>query len=162
MHPPNAKDYIDIAMSGTWPNCVATLTRKASAPDCSPNNVRCGGNPTPPPGAAVPPSQGYLQSVSNNLYVTVDPTSKVLAATASSTSSAALFAFTNAGGYTIQNLGTQQFASADNWGNNPLVANRPTAGGWETYNFLQVGSNWAIQVCISSQYLLYPSNLLIF
>ncbi|PRP88138.1 hypothetical protein PROFUN_04229 [Planoprotostelium fungivorum] len=37
-HPPNAKGVVNVAMSGNWPNCVATLTRKGNAPGC---NSRC-------------------------------------------------------------------------------------------------------------------------
>lgn len=33
-HPPNAKKVVNVQMSGTWPNCVATLTRKSDAPGC--------------------------------------------------------------------------------------------------------------------------------
>eukprot|EP00026_Physarum_polycephalum_P017875 Phypoly_transcript_19244.p1 GENE.Phypoly_transcript_19244~~Phypoly_transcript_19244.p1 ORF type:complete len:158 (+),score=20.14 Phypoly_transcript_19244:162-635(+) len=33
-HPPNAKGIVSVAMSGAWPNCVATLTRLANAPNC--------------------------------------------------------------------------------------------------------------------------------
>ncbi|PRP80745.1 hypothetical protein PROFUN_11485 [Planoprotostelium fungivorum] len=34
-HPPNAKDVVDVSMGGSWPSCVATLTRKGNAPGCS-------------------------------------------------------------------------------------------------------------------------------
>ena len=34
-HPPNAKNIVQVSMSGSWPNCVATLTRKSSAPGCN-------------------------------------------------------------------------------------------------------------------------------
>ncbi|PRP86345.1 oryzain alpha chain-like [Planoprotostelium fungivorum] len=34
-YPPNAKNVIDIAMDGQWPNCVVTLTRKGNAPGCA-------------------------------------------------------------------------------------------------------------------------------
>eukprot|EP01111_Echinosteliopsis_oligospora_P005864 TRINITY_DN1959_c1_g1_i1.p1 TRINITY_DN1959_c1_g1~~TRINITY_DN1959_c1_g1_i1.p1 ORF type:complete len:151 (+),score=27.87 TRINITY_DN1959_c1_g1_i1:90-542(+) len=33
-HPPDAQNIVDIQMSGDWPNCVATLTRKSNAPNC--------------------------------------------------------------------------------------------------------------------------------
>jgi len=33
-HPPNAKNIIDFAFSGTWPDCTVILTRKANAPGC--------------------------------------------------------------------------------------------------------------------------------
>ncbi|PRP77685.1 major facilitator superfamily domain-containing protein 6-like [Planoprotostelium fungivorum] len=34
-HPPNAKGVIDVWMSGNWPDCVATFTRKGDAPGCA-------------------------------------------------------------------------------------------------------------------------------
>eukprot|EP00026_Physarum_polycephalum_P008086 Phypoly_transcript_08164.p1 GENE.Phypoly_transcript_08164~~Phypoly_transcript_08164.p1 ORF type:complete len:156 (+),score=15.82 Phypoly_transcript_08164:924-1391(+) len=34
-NPPNAKDIVNVQMSGNWPNCVATLTRKGNAPGCA-------------------------------------------------------------------------------------------------------------------------------
>lgn len=35
---PNAKDFVVAKGSGTWPNCVLTLTRKAGARNC---DTRC-------------------------------------------------------------------------------------------------------------------------
>ncbi|PRP86913.1 hypothetical protein PROFUN_03661 [Planoprotostelium fungivorum] len=33
-HPPNAKDVTDVSMGGSWPLCIATLTRKGNTPGC--------------------------------------------------------------------------------------------------------------------------------
>eukprot|EP00026_Physarum_polycephalum_P019946 Phypoly_transcript_22233.p1 GENE.Phypoly_transcript_22233~~Phypoly_transcript_22233.p1 ORF type:complete len:157 (+),score=13.03 Phypoly_transcript_22233:75-545(+) len=33
-NPPNAKNIVNVEMSGGWPNCVARLTRKGNAPGC--------------------------------------------------------------------------------------------------------------------------------
>ncbi|KAL0487827.1 FabZ [Acrasis kona] len=33
-YPPNAKSVLDVQMSGSWPNCVATIYRKGGAPGC--------------------------------------------------------------------------------------------------------------------------------
>lgn len=49
--------------------------------------------------------------------------------------------------YTLQNIATAQYASADNAGANAVVVNRASPAGWESFNFIsQPGSTYSIQV----------------
>jgi len=106
------------------------------------------------------PKGGFLVSKSNGNYVTLNSAS-LLVATATSQSSATYFNFaTITGGYTIQAQPSNQFVSADNTGTSPLVANRPTASGWETFVFTaQSGGYWTITATDDNEYVaIQPST----
>jgi len=102
---------------------------------------------TPIPTA--PPATGYIQSKANGLYIT----GTTLTATASSTASATLFAFSAiSGGYSIKVQSTGLFVTADNAGASPLIGNRDSTSTWETFLFAKSGSYFVIESLINSQY----------
>ena len=50
-------------------------------------------------------------------------------------------------------LFNNQFASADNWGANPLVAKQSVAGTWETFKLMYVGTNTVgLQAAVNGKY----------
>lgn len=54
---------------------------------------------------------------------------------------------------TLQSLITKEYVSADNFGNNPLIANRPVAGSWETFTVVDAGNgNIALQAMVNGKY----------
>lgn len=77
-------------------------------------------------------------SVSKAAYIILDSTQILTTATDPTTIPAAFNVAPISGGSSIQSVGSGQFASADNNGDSPLVANRPTPGGWETYLYRNI------------------------
>eukprot|EP01113_Clastostelium_recurvatum_P046820 TRINITY_DN8261_c0_g1_i2.p1 TRINITY_DN8261_c0_g1~~TRINITY_DN8261_c0_g1_i2.p1 ORF type:complete len:380 (+),score=64.23 TRINITY_DN8261_c0_g1_i2:1219-2358(+) len=110
---------------------TTTTTGAASTTTSTTTGATCPSRTT-----TAPLSQGYIQSQSNRKYVVVQQ-DKTLAATASATSSATLFRFAavTGGGYSIRSATSNQYVCADNNGANPLIANRGSASGWETFTF---------------------------
>jgi len=136
-------------------------------------SIKSNVSPAPPPATPAPagPPTSSVQinagiqvaifSFSANLYVTVDPSSLLLVATTSSLSAAAKFNIgAISGGYTIQNAASGQYTSADNYGNSPAVANRPTASTWETWTFTALPNSGfvVIQASINGNLLAVQSN----
>jgi len=115
-----------------------------------------GGNPTDPPPTPGPVTGGvYIQDVASGKFVSVTAADTTLHATAAQ-SNAAVFvlATPSSGGTTIQWQANNQYVSADIAGNVVLVANRPTASGWETFNLVvQSSGAYLIQAQSNNLYL---------
>jgi len=66
------------------------------------------------------------------------------------------------GGWAIKDGVAGQFASADNWGSNPLIANRASPGGWETFNITYRGNyRWSISANVNGRFVQVGSNRLL-
>eukprot|EP01113_Clastostelium_recurvatum_P046824 TRINITY_DN8263_c0_g1_i2.p1 TRINITY_DN8263_c0_g1~~TRINITY_DN8263_c0_g1_i2.p1 ORF type:complete len:803 (+),score=129.59 TRINITY_DN8263_c0_g1_i2:201-2609(+) len=89
----------------------------------------------------VPLGSVSLQSRVNNKYIVVS-SSKVLQATATSSSSAATFvSATGSGGTTLNHQASNMFVCADNTGASPLIANRAAASTWESFTLVSQSAN---------------------
>lgn len=140
---------------------IATVAIGGTVPDIALFNiVAITSSPAPTSSINVATAtQVKLYSKSANSYITVDSAS-LLAATVSSTALATTFNLAAVtGGNTLQNAGSSQFVSADNAGASPLVSNRATAAGWETFTFVaQSGSTYAILAAADNQLVSVQSN----
>jgi len=104
-------------------------------------------------------SQIKLYSKSTNLYITVGSGSLLVASAGASSGATTFRVGSFAGGYTLQSSATNQFASADNYGANPVVANRPTADTWETFFFTsRAGGTYSIQSYVNNQLVSVQAN----
>lgn len=117
-----------------------------------------------------PPSSSYTNPTTASsvkffnkaagLYLSVN-TGSVLVAGAGDQAAGITFNIirpTTTGEVNLQNAANQQFACADNNGANPIVVNRASASGWETFYFVAQPNNaYSIQVCFSPSLFLFLS-----
>jgi endo-1,3(4)-beta-glucanase len=110
---------------------------------------------TPSNGPSI--NSGLIQSVSNGMYLTVGAGSDAFI-TGTLQSGAILTFSPIAGGTTIQSNATKQYASIDNTGTNPMIINRATPSGWETFVFIKVNGNFVIKALSNGKYLGVGTN----
>jgi len=143
--------------SASSPSTPAPTPAPTSAPSSS-------GSSSAPPTVSINAVAGAkvaLYSFSANAYVTVDSSTSLLVANSATLSGAAIFNLASiTGGLSIQNAASGEYASADNAGANPVVANRPSPSSWETFVFqaLTGGEFYVIEASINGNLLGVQSN----
>lgn len=140
---------------------IATVATGGTVPDIALYSIVAPAS-SPAPTASInvaTATQVKLFSKSLGAFITVDG-AYFLSATSSGTALATTFAVaTTSSGTTLQNTLSSQYVSADNAGATPLVANRPTAAGWESFTFVpQSGSTYSILAAANNQLVSVQSN----
>lgn len=145
--------YVASSSSGTLVN-GQTTSSAATKYRLVPSSGALPTDPDPTPAPSPVTGNVYIQDVASGQYISVSTVDATLHANVAQASAAAfLAAGVSGGGSSFQQVSTGMFVSADTTGQSVLVANRPAASTWETFNLVaQSDGTYLIQALSNNLY----------